>query len=78
MLLISIHMINIVKQNQLMHNIIIYLVLAFIHFLPETCRGENELKTKTKQIIILCKSWFYFTISCMGPCPHICRLFISQ
>jgi hypothetical protein len=28
----------------------------------ETCRGENELETEVKYLIMLCISWFCFTI----------------
>jgi hypothetical protein len=42
MLLISVHMITVAKQSQLMHNIVvylfIYLVILFIHLIPNMFR----------------------------------------
>jgi hypothetical protein len=38
MIFISVHMINIAKQIQLMHNVIVYLFIFFVHLLPDIFR----------------------------------------
>jgi hypothetical protein len=73
MLLISMHMINIVKQNQLIHNIVYLLnLLSLVLLLPnmfrqQLCRnilGQRWTRDKrlSIQTIILRVIWFCFTI----------------
>jgi hypothetical protein len=56
---ISVHIINIAKQSQLMHNIIGYLFIFFVHLLSDMFRQGGYIKYYTVTFMhILCNFWY--------------------
>jgi hypothetical protein len=50
---ISVHTIGVTKASQLMHNVIVYVLILFVHLLPDMFRQVTQLTYKYSNTLLL-------------------------